>query len=434
MLALSELRPLQALAASLFFKHRRLMLVLPRQYGGKTELGVRLLEDCMAQPRNIQGLFLAKDTKSGRRATREKFMRVFDRERYSVNTDRIIKRANPASAINIASVDKDPDRLRGGTFNIIHWSEAAFSKLDHGETITGVFDKVISPTTRIFDAYTLIETTLNGQNGFKDIWDNADEYGFATLLVSLTMMLEMGLIPAEEYSHIKSTTHPLVFRQEYDCQFVTFLGLTYDEFDEDIHVRNVEPPQDWQRVIVSIDWGWDPSATCALFGYVHDDIVYIFDEMYEKQQLLESTCVQIEARRAHWSIEHLAATADHEDDRIQELNRRGIPCGKAHKANVLGNRLEIKEALWNKRLVIDPRCKNLIRDLQTAVWHPKKEGDLDYSQCSYGHFDAEAALRYLIRELKNFEVEEPDANPHVAHDQASARMWQLTRQRSEDVG
>ncbi len=428
MIGLSDLKPLQSLAAALFFKHRRLMLILPRQEG-KTELGVRLGADLLAQREPRTGLFLAKDTKSARRATREKFLRLYDGDKFSVNSDRIIKRSDPRSVLNIASVDKDPDRLRGGTNDYVHWSEVAFSKLDHGETITGVFDKVIAPTTRLRDAYCLLETTPNGKNGFHDLWEAAADYGFARLQVSLSQMLEMGLVSQEDYDRTKSTTHPLVFAQEYESTFVTFQGRAYDEFDEARHVDECPPPQEWQRVICSIDWGWDPSANAVLFGYVQDGHVYVFDEMYEKQQLLESTLVQLEARRERWQIEHLAATADHEDDRIEELNRRGIPCGKAQKANVLGNRIEIKELLFRDQITIHPRCKYLIRDLQTATWNPKKEGDLDYSQCTYGHFDAEAALRYLVRELAQFEVEEPETNPHINTNQASARAWELSRMR-----
>ncbi len=430
MLAFSQLRPLQALAASLFFKHRRLLLILPRQEG-KTELGVRLLHDCIGQKSATQSLFLAKDTKSGRRATREKFLRNFDPKLFSINTDRVYKKADPRAVINIAAVDKDPDRLRGGTYDSIHWSEVAFSKLDHGETITGLFDKVVNPTTKERDAYCLLETTTNGKNGFFDLWENAADYRFHRFSISYSRMLEMGLVDAETYERVKSSTHPLVFRQEYECEFITFLGRAYDEFDESTHVQPVPPPESWQRVIISCDWGWSPSATCVLFGYVRDEIVYIFDEIYATEQLLEATMEHINARKERWSIEHLAAVADHEDDRIAELNMRGIPCGKAQKANVLGNRLEIKEMLWANKIVIDPRCEYLIRDLQTAVWNPKKEGSLDDSQCTYGHYDAESALRYLVRELKRSEADEPDNNPHVSTDQSSARAWSLRHEHAD---
>lgn len=417
------------MAAALLFEHRRLMLVLPRQEGGKTELGVRLGHDLMMQKRPTTSLFLAKDHKSGKRATREKHLRVFGTEKFSVNSDRIVKKSDPRTVMNIASVDKDPDRLRGGTNYYVHWSEVAFSKLDHGETIAGVFGKVIDPTTTLFDAYVLLETTLNGKNGFHDLWENAGDFGFAKLLVSLGQMCEMGLIARDKYDLIKSRTHPLIFAQEFECEFVTFQGRAYDEFEELAHVAEVEPPASWQKAVMAIDWGFDPSATCVLFGYVRDDVIYVFDEIYEKRLLIEQTYEHIKARMNRWSLQDIAGVADHEEDRIEELNRRGIPCGKAEKSNVLGTRIEIKELLWKNRIVIDPRCKFLIRDLQTATWHDKKEGDLDYSQCTYGHFDAEAALRYLVRELGSYEADEPEFNPHVATDQASARMWSESRQR-----
>ncbi len=411
------------------------MLVLPRQYGGKTELGVRLGHDLMLQARPSTSMFLAKDFKSGKRATREKHLRVFGTDSFSVNSDRIVKKSDPRTVMNIASVDKDPDRLRGGTNYYIHWSEVAFAKLDHGETIQDVYGKVIDPTARLFDAYTLLETTLNGKNGFHDLWESADDLGFARLLVSFSQMLEMGLIPAEEYEQVRSKTLPLIFRQEYECEFVTFQGRAYEEFDENVHVQEIPGPEEWQTVIMSIDWGYDPSATCVLFGYVKDEILYIFDEIHEKRQLLEHTFQSIQSVRERWRIEKLAAVADHEEDRIAELELRGIPCGKASKSNVMGCRIEIKENLWKNKIVIDPRCKFLIRDLTTATWKTNKKGesDLDYSQCTYAHFDAEAALRYMMRELSNVEDEEPEENPHIATDQLSARAWHLSRQREDEI-
>lgn len=423
------------MAAAMIFKHRRLMLVLPRQYGGKTELGVRLGEDLMSQPVPSTSLFLAKDHKSGKRATREKHLRVFGTERFSVNSDRIVKRADPRTVMNIASADKDPDRIRGGTYKYIHGSEVAFWKLDHGETIPGVYGKVIDPTTRIFDAFVLLETTLNGKNGFYDLWESADDLGFARLRVSLSQMLEMGLIPKEEFQRIKDTTLPLIFRQEFECDFITFQGRSYEEFDESIHVQEIPGPEDWQTVIMAIDWGFDPSATCVLFGYVKDDVLHVFDEIHEKRHLLENTFQAIQSVRERWHIERLSAIADHEEDRIAELELRGIPCGKASKSNVMGCRIEIKEKLWKNEVIIDPRCKFLIRDLTTATWKSNKKGenDLDYSQCTYGHFDAEAALRYMTRELSKIEDDEPEENPQLDMDQASALAWQLNRQRDGEI-
>lgn len=101
-----------------------------------------------------------------------------------------------------------------------------------------------------------------------------------------------------------------------------------------------------------------------------------------------------------WDALSMSCVADHDPARIEELHRRGIPCGNAAKANVLGNRIQIKELLWKNEIVIHPRCKHLIMDLKSMEWDSKtKREDANYSKCTWGHYDAEAALRYLIREL-----------------------------------
>ena len=419
-LELNQLRPLQALAASVLFAKKRLLLILPRQLGGKTELGVRLIHDITVRPFQSSCLFLAKDAKSAKAASREKFLRIFDDKEFAVNTELVYKRGFETSCCFIKSVDKDPDRLRGGTYSFIHWSEVAFSKLDHGETITGVYDKVIQPTMTETQGYVLLESTNNGRNGWYDLWNEHDRYGFARLRVGLSNMVDLGLITSARYDSIKSTTHPDVFRQEYECDWVTFAGRVYPEFTTD-HIKPCDPPEHWQQTIIAVDWGYSPSATCALFGYVREGVMYIYDEHYQKEELAVVTAEKLRAKLASWRVTDFAAVADHEADRNEELVRRGIPCGLAKKVDVLGNRVQIKELLWQRKLVIDPRCQNLIRDLQAATWHPTKEGELDDSQCTWGHFDAESTLRYLVRELSEAEMSKPIDKP-VSQAAGAARV------------
>ena len=410
------------------------MLSLPRQFGGKTELGVRLTASLLSAPNAKQAIFLAKDKKSAKRAVREKHMRLFDKNIFNVNTESVSLKSNPAACCFIESVDKDPDRIRGGTYGLVHWSEVAFSKIEHGNTIQDVFDKVVAPTLVTTDGYCLLESTNNSYNGWKDIWDSAEDIGFSRLLISLGDMVEYGLVPREVYDKIKRTTQPDVFRQEYECEWVTFAGKIYNEFDLNKHVSaDIPYPESWQQVVCGIDWGFN-DATCFLFAYVKDGKIFIFDEIYEREKTLEDIITIFHQHKGPiWNSDSFAAVADHDKARNEELNRRGIPCGPARKVDTLGSRLQGKEKFFKNEIFIHPRCKYLIKDLTIAIWDAKKLNDIDYSQCNYGHMDAESAFRYLIRELSEFEGEKPDENPHVGLDDISAAAWQMNRQRKASL-
>lgn len=425
-----QLRPIQAMAAAMFFKHKRLLLSLPRQFGGKTELGVRLCHDITSKPWTSSSLFLAKDKKSGKKATREKFERIFDKKTFTVNTEVVFLKSCPSSIVFMDSVDKDPDRIRGGTYSYIHWSEVAFSKIEHGETIISVFDKVVKPTLGETEGYVLLESTNNGKNGWYDLWENAAFYKFAKLKVGFDQMVELGLVSQEKFDEIREETHPDVFRQEYLCEWVSFQGKVYCEFDAKRHIDPDMPgPESWQKVVAAIDWGFSPSATCVLFGYVSHGILNVFAEHYAKEELPIATGIAIEEVKERFMFSELSCVADHDLARNVELTNRGIECGLASKANVMGARMEIKEALYFDRIKFHPRCKNVLRDLDAAVWDIKKEGEIDYSQCTWGHFDGEAALRYLKRELSQVEAEEPEIEIYDSMDSASARAINLVRQR-----
>ena len=309
----------------------------------------------------------------------------------------------------------------------------AFSQFEHGATVKDVFDKILNPAISETNGYCLLESTNNGKNGWYDFWENASDFGFHTLRVSFSDMVYLGLVSVEEYDRIRATTQPDVFRQEWECEWVTFTGKVYEEMQENRDIwQDMPGPGPEKTILMAIDWGWFPSATCVLFAYIADDgKLCIFDEHYELKELVKITATKIKEKLTFWDADQYGAVADHDPKSIEELQLRGIPCSNADKVDVRGNRIQGKEMFFFDQIRIHPRCKFLIRDLQAATWHPEKsdKGEIDESQCTWGHFDAESTFRYLIRRFAQFTPEVVEEIPDYQIDQLSAAAFVETRRR-----
>lgn len=429
-----NLRPIQSLVASAFFFYKHVFLMLPRQEG-KTELGVRLGRQCILPTHETrQSIFLTKSKEAAKKMTREKFSRVFDADDFQVNTEIIVNKNMPTNCMFIDSVDKRPDKLRGGTYHLIVWAEIAFSEFDMGVTVHDVNHKILRPTLRATKGYSFLESTPNGNNGWKEMWEDTEQYpipdedkpgtGYKRLVFPLSKLVEMGLRTREEYDALKKVMPDLEFLQEYECAFVSFVGRAYPEFMPHLVWADMPPPQHWQRTFFAIDWGYNPSATCVLFGYVLDGRVCVFDEIYGTELLLDQIQAKIKEKFGQWQLKHVAGVADHDPRSNKELQIQGILVNPVDKLNVYGNRLELKTLMKNNMLYVHPRCEYTIRDLNKAQWDPKKEGEIDYKNCNYGHYDAEAALRYLVRGFKHHEADAPRV---LTAPDAASRMEALRR-------
>jgi hypothetical protein len=375
------------------------MVMLPRQEG-KTELGIRLGLQLLESKKHRTGIFLTKSKQAAKKMAREKFTRIFDPSRYHVNTEAILSKSSP-SCLFIDSVDKQPDKLRGGTYHYVDWAEVAFSQFDHGVSIQDVWGKIIAPTLRETNGLVYLESTPNGRNGWHEMWGKADELGFKTFSLGLSKLVELGLRSEQEQKDLQRLHPPLVYRQEYECEFISFSGSTYAEFAAHHIWPDMPPPSPSDKVFFALDWGWRPSATCVLFAYVQDGVIHVFDEIYGMEMLLTEIAQTIRGVFSRYAVGTYAGVADHDPRAIDDLTRSGIPVAPASKSNVRGSRLEIKQLLHTDKLYIHPRCQFLIKDLQAASWDPVKDGEIAYN-ASWGHYDAEAAIRYLTRMIGSF--------------------------------
>lgn len=419
-----QLKPLQSYVASLFFQHKHVMVILPRQEG-KTELGVRLGGHMISQPLTRTGLFLTKSKKAAKKMTREKSLRLFEPATFQVNTELIYNKKCPTAAIFIDSVDKDPSRIRGGTYHYIHWAEVAFSEFEEGVTTEQVFHTVIKPTQKNTHGYSFLESTPNGDDGWKELFENAKSLGYFPIRMPLSKLVEMGLYDEGHFLEIKSQTPDLMFRQEYECEFVSFSGVVYEEMKPHHIWADMPAPESWHNVFIAIDWGYDPSATCITFAYIQDGRICVFDEIYEKKLLIPEIAQAIKDRMNKWNILRVSGVGDHEPRSIEELTRLGVPVSPCKKVDVLGNRMEIKTKFLQNKLYIHPRCKFVLKDLGAATWDLKKRGEIEYARCSWGHFDGEASLRYLVRAFEGFNQASPVQLPHspnTVHEMALRRQ------------
>lgn len=391
-------KPIQSLVAAQFFKHRHVMVMLPRQEG-KTELGVRLMRSLITpEHQTRQGLFLAKSKTSLKKMSSEKFKRLFDDQIFEVNTEVIYNKKNQFSKVFIDSVDKDTNKLRGGTYHLIHWAEVAFSELQLGMTVHDVHSKILKWTLKETNGMSYYESTANGDNGWKEMWLDYDRYpDFKRICYSGSQLVDMGLMEQSFFDDMKSKTPRLEFEQEVECKFVTFTGRAYEEFKEH-HIWNEMPGPNGAQVFFAIDWGWEPSATCVLFGFNYKGRICIFDEIYSQHLLNSDLMALIQDKFNFWKCDKVMGVGDHDPKSIQELLNAGIPVGLCDKVNVLGNRMEVKTLFKQNNLYIHPRCSFVIKDLNNAVFHAKKnDGSLDDGKCKWGHWDGESTLRYLIR-------------------------------------
>jgi phage terminase large subunit len=258
-----------------------------------------------------------------------------------------------------------------------------------------VYQQVLLPTLTIADGRVLIETTLNGYNGFKDFYDEAPRMGFNILHMGLDDFVKHNIITQAVYEKEEAKYHPDYFRQEFLCQWVTYTGSAYPEFDAG-HIAEIEPPKDGEPIYVSIDWGYSPSATAALFAVYRGNQLQVYAEHYALQEHAHTTAQRLHEETLRFPGSPMRIVGDHEPDRMDTLRAHGIQAANADKREVLGSRTRIKELLYFDRLAMSPTCTYLRRDLQSAVWSGKKDGEIDSKICTWGHYDCEAALRYMI--------------------------------------
>jgi phage terminase large subunit len=205
--------------------------------------------------------------------------------------------------------------------------------------------------------------------------------------------MENRFLPPEYIADLEASYSGEFAQQELHGQFVAFEGLIYSEFRSGIHVTNVEPPKDWRR-IRSIDWGYTNPFVCLWGAQDEDGRLYIYDEYYQRRELVAHHAAVINARG-----EAEQTVADHDAQDNAEIRQHGIVTQKAKK-DVLAGIQKVKSRLivqgdGKPRLFIHERCTNLLKELGMYRWKENSTKEEPVKEADH----AMDALRYMVMAL-----------------------------------
>lgn len=275
---------------------------------------------------------------------------------------------------------KYPNTLVGEGLSGVIMAEAAKLK-------PNVWTKFIRPTLADFRGWSIHSSTPEGRNWFYDVWkrgqDPNDPDWASWMMPSWTndIVFPEGELDPEILDMAADMSQER-FNQEVRALFTEYVGAVFKDFDETVHVTDVEYMAN-RPILLATDYGWtNPFVVLAIQVDVFDN-VYVLAEYRATQKDTNDIARELAANPIFRNATDLYPEPASPGD--TEILR------KALKVNVhtgtggeVKHRLEaIRQALKllpesapiekrAPRLLIDRRCTELIREMQDYRYPEKK--------------------------------------------------------------
>jgi len=306
------------------------------------------------------------------------------------------------------------DSLRGDGLDFLILDEYA-------SIAQAAWNEVLRPALADKRGRAMFIGTPRGYNHFYDLYHSVQEQPQWSTFKFTTE--QGGNVAPEELESARHELDERTYRQEFHASFENLAtGLVYYAFDRDANVQplahNSQLPLCW-----SLDFNIDPM--CAVIAQRQDDSVYVLDEVALRDSNTAAACeaffdrIEPWLRRCHLPVEvnvYGDATGDARRSsasqtdwqlvreffhRHRDLMKPMFHIGSSNPAvrdrvNCLNAKL--CNQAGTRRLFIDPRCKQLIQDLERVHWKSDVNGnplnEIDKSDPARTH--TSDALGYMI--------------------------------------
>jgi hypothetical protein len=391
------------------FKNRTDSLVVwvaSRQMGKSFSALVTVLEACMQNP-GIRVAYISPQKAQTRDVVEKNMMIILadcpDALRPKYDQQRGFWRFKNASLIKVAGIDGGHvESIRGQTFDIVVVDEAGFPNADDFKY---AIEDVIFPTmTRAENPVILLFSTppVNYDHPFNDYWEKAELTGnLAVKTIYDTVLPKKQIQDIESRYGIDS----IGFRREYLVQRIADTNtLVVPEATPDLMeeiIREHKRPA-YFKPYVTADYGvMDLNA--VLFGYYdfQQDLIVIEDELKMSGAEYDTARMAKDIRTKEIELwgEYLKPDR-YCDNNLQIIrdfvNLHNLTFLATDKTNKQAHVNVVRTKINGKRIIINPKCTNLIQHLQNAVWDKDRK---KFRKAIGHHYDFLDCLIYLVRNI-----------------------------------
>lgn len=248
--------------------------------------------------------------------------------------------------------------------------------------------------------------------GFNHVWQDFYQNNAGNIYNAPSH--ENKALSQEFLESLKKTYSPKLYEQEVLAKRLNMnVGAVYNEFDRERHVkpcRDLLKPQDQLYFFTD----YNISNYCGTYMFKRDNTVYAIAEEHLTYQ---GTRVMAQNIRNKWPNRSVIVVGDStgnnkrdvaiDQSNYEQFKQAGIPTRHFTNPPIQSRIICANSNFFHNRIVIDPSCKNLKRDLELVSW--KEDGkDIDKSDLSLTH--ASDGFTYGIhfflplRDLSDFKI------------------------------
>lgn len=282
------------------------------------------------------------------------------------------------SVIQLKGAD-EPDSLRGRGIDFVVLDEYQDFK-------EGTWEEAIYPTLTDRQGGALIIGTPKAFNQLHQAWSKGqssdpldadwESWQFPTST--------SPFVPAKEIEAARRNLHAKAFKQEYEASFETMSGRVYYAFDRNLHVGEYAFDA-MKPILIGQDFNIDPMSTVIMQWHREKQQMWVIDEIHINQSNTEEIAQEIERR--YWRLikaKRVAlypdpaggsrSTSSRGESDLDIFRKKGITqIFNRRKHPPVADRINAVNAMLvsadgRVRLVIDRRCKELIKSLEQTLY------------------------------------------------------------------
>lgn len=393
--------------SKIFHDQSRFRVVVAGRRFGKTFLStIELIREAiMEEDRNCW--YVAPTYKAAKEIAWDMLLATVPREyrRKSNETTLTLDLIN-GSSISLKGAEK-PDNLRGRSLDFVVLDEFADMRPE-------AWYEVLRPSLSDRQGSALFIGTPKGRNHFYDLWAKAADKEASWSSYQFTT-IEGCHVSESEIEQAKRDLDERTFDQEYNARFVNYSGIIYYNFSREESVQRSK--DDGSLLHVGMDFNLDPmSAVLAIrdgstlkivdeiviYGSNTDEMVDELKTRYPNRQM----CIYPDP-----AARQRKTSAGGRTD-LSILQNAGFAVKVRDKHSAIRDRINsvnarLKSADGERHLVIDPKCKQVIRSLERQTYkegtsQPDKDSGFDHMNDALGYL-----IDFLYPIKRQYDIPQP---------------------------